>query len=184
MPGENQTKKGSRSTTSKSIQLGFTSKASDGKGAFDDTVYQIPYVRNLYDDSGHDIERALRNRTRKAFGLMQDLQLDSQALAPAIIPTSRNSAINFDLGRTNRRTGHRAIRESNSRNSFAQSVSNVDDLGLDENNVQRLRRALEKIDRLEGTLNELKTSHNDVQRKINMSVGQKRLNAVAMPKDM
>ena len=178
-----QSKKGSRSTTTKSIQLGFTSKASDGKGAFDDTAYQIPYVRNLYDDSGHDIERALRNRTRKAFGLMQDLQLDSQALAPAIIPTSRNSAINFDLGRTSTNRPS-AISESNSRNSFAQSVSNIDDLGLDENNVQRLRRALEKIDRLEGTLNELKTSHNDVQRKINMSVGQKRLNAAATPKDI
>ena len=114
---------------------------------------------------------------------MQDLQLDSQALAPAIIPTSRNSAINFDLGRTSTNRPS-AIGESNSRNSFAQSVSNVDDLGLDENNVQRLRRALEKIDRLEGTLNELKTSHNDVQRKINMSVGQKRLNAAAMPKDI
>ena len=160
-PGGKETKKGSRSTTSKSIQLGFTSKASDGKGAFDDTAYQIPYVRNLYDDSGHDIERALRNRTRKAFGLMQDLQLDSQALAPAIIPTSRNSATNFDVGRTNRPSpiGENSGNNSNSRNSFAQSVSNVDDLGLDENNVQRLRRALEKIDRLEATLNELKRRH-------------------------
>lgn len=166
----------SGSSNSKSIELTLKSNASNNKTLFDDTIYQIPYVRGLYDDSGHDIERAVRNRTRKAFGLVQDLQIDSQALAPTSIPTTRNSVSNFDMlgGNNNNNNSNNQSSQNMGRNSVAQSVNNPSDLGLENDQIQSLKRALDKIDRLEGALNELKASHNDMQKKVNMQGGHRR----------
>ena len=45
---------------------------------------------------------------------------------------------------------------------------------MDIDHTQNLRRAIEKIDRLEGALNELKASHNDIQKKVNLGGGHRR----------
>ena len=161
-------------SSSKSVELAFAPSATSDKTLYDNSIYQIPYVRGLYDDSGHDIERAVRNRTRKAFGLVQDLQIDSQALAPSNIPTSRNSASHFDIGRSNNNTTNGGSDGVQGRNSIAQTIDNPNDLGLDIDQTQSLRRAMEKIDRLEGALNELKASHNDIQKKVNLGGGHRR----------
>ena len=60
------------------------------------------------------------------------------------------------------------------RNSVVQSVNNPSDLGLENDQIQNLKRALDKIDRLEGALNELKASHNDMQKKVNFQGGHRR----------
>ena len=103
-----------------------------------------------------------------------DLQIDSQALAPSNIPTSRNSASHFDIGRSNNNTTESGSDGVQGRNSIAQTIDNPNDLGLDIDHTQNLRRAIEKIDRLEGALNELKASHNDIQKKVNLGGGHRR----------
>ena len=59
-----------------------------GNELFDESIYQPPYIRELYDDSTHDIERSMRARNRSAFGPKQDFMLASHSLQRALIPTS------------------------------------------------------------------------------------------------
>eukprot|EP00945_MAST-04E_sp_MAST-4E-sp1_P001880 g1880.t1 len=72
-------------------------KKTGGLEDYDETIYQIPFVRGLYDDSAHDIERAMRARTRSAFGPKQDFMLAGHSLAKAAIPLTVRSDMSGNL---------------------------------------------------------------------------------------
>lgn len=139
-------------------------KKTGGLEDYDETIYQIPFVRGLYDDSAHDIERAMRARTRSAFGPKQDFMLAGHSLAKAAIPLTVRS-----LGSLNSIASSSGSPEKFRQSTPAKTMSmsdmsgNLAGGGFDEDEIAEMR---EHIKHLEDEVIMIKNMQHDLSKKL------------------
>ena len=123
---------------------------------FEISLFQVPFVREIYDDSAHDVERAMRARNRNAFGRRQDFMIASHSLKPALTPSLVHGSLAMKKSATKQSKNVSGESYNVVGNDFATSNTTFDVVLYE----QIMHGIIERISRLEKNNHELKIGHH------------------------
>lgn len=129
---------------------------------FDTSLFQVPFVREIYDDSAHDMERAMRARNRTAFGRRQDFMIASHSLKPALTPSFVDASLAIKKSATQQSKNV----PGKSYDIVANDITTLNTTFDVVRYEQIMHAMVERMSRLEKNNHELKTGHHGLAKMI------------------